>query len=166
MSIQQSVNQLLGTSTIAAGLYAHQPNVAQRRADIREAESVEASTTAKAGQAQKLEKSGKFISDSAKNLPDEVLRAGVRVNEDIQNLYADVRSGYERLAELRPGRAMEYIGAGARSKVRQQSAIGRIDNLQSQLEQRQADREAQRTTRAAILEGIRPTPPKPREVIK
>lgn len=40
MSIQQSVNQLLGAASIAAGLYAHQPNVQKKRADAAEYKSL------------------------------------------------------------------------------------------------------------------------------
>jgi hypothetical protein len=40
MSIQQSVNQLLGTAGIAAGLYAHQPNVQKKRAEKVELQNI------------------------------------------------------------------------------------------------------------------------------
>jgi len=166
MSIQQSVNQLLGTSTIAAGLYAHQPNVAQRRTNALEAQGIEASLQPKLERVKAIEGASEAVFSKRKDVPNEFLRATIRGDEDITSLYTDIRSGYERLAELRPDRAWEYSGESAHSKVKQDTALNRIDVLQKQLVQRQADREAQRTTRAAILEGTRPTPPKPREVIK
>lgn len=40
MAIQQSINQLLGSASIAAGLYAHQPNVQKKRAEKEEYKSL------------------------------------------------------------------------------------------------------------------------------
>lgn len=163
MSIQQSVNQLIGTSTVAAGLYAHQPSVQQER----EAKSLETTIGIKEARAEKLKAADTetFKGDTTK-LPDETFRAGIRMVDDIQNLYSEIRSGYERLSVLRPDRAEEYQRKGAVSKTSADNALSRIDQLQEQLEQRYADKEAQQATRASILEGTRPEGPKPREVIK
>lgn len=163
MSIQQSVNQLIGTTTVAAGLYAHQPSVQQER----EAKNLETTIGIKEARAAKLKAAdAEHFKGDVDKLPDEAFRAGVRMNEDLQDLYSEIRSGYERLSVLRPDRAEEYQRKGAVNKTSASNALSRIDQLQEQLEQRYADKEAQKATKAAILEGTRPEGPKPREVIK
>lgn len=54
MAIQQSVNQLLGSASVAAALYAHQPNVQKKKAEKEEYQKLSkdydpATTTMKSG---------------------------------------------------------------------------------------------------------------------
>jgi hypothetical protein len=73
MSIQQSVNQLIGTSTVAAGLYAHQPAVQAERQRKAEVEKVNKGITESADKLTAGDLAASGLREGLPGMPKEKL---------------------------------------------------------------------------------------------
>jgi hypothetical protein len=183
MSIQQSVNQLIGTSTVAAGLYAHQPAVQAERQRKAEVEKVNKGITESADKLTAGDLAASGLRESLPGMPKEKLddlshTSAIAHYEKTSEELDTVRDLYQRMGELDPSKAEFASGMDMH-----------IQHLQRILAERASYRQELLDAREMILKGTSSTGgrvkvpgrgiehfknnsrlngplPKPREVIK
>ena len=158
LELQQSVNQIWSSATWAAGLYAHLPQVQQKRA-----------------QAQKIKSLSKSISEGEQRslaIEEGYQKAGASLKEAQVAAHKErkrVVSEKEELARLTQAgpRAYEDIAYDEEMLAVQQEELKAAQQRTAQdIQARQANRERVEAARKLILEGSVENPIQPREVIK
>ena len=139
MSIQQSINQLIGTSTVAAGLYGHLPST-QRKRELKEVEK----GIAKAGDKYTAGAlaANADIKETLPGLPKESIKkmsheGAIREYESAGQGLADLRGLYQRLGELDPTRANFASGMDVHIRGLQEKLIEKASYRQELIKARE-----------------------------
>ena len=139
MSIQQSINQLIGTSTVAAGLYGHLPST-QRKREIKEIEQgIKASgdkytAGALAANADLKETLPGLPKESIKKMSHE---GAIREYESASQGLSEIRGLYQRLGEVDPARSNFASGMDVHIRGLQEQLIEKASYRQELLKARE-----------------------------
>lgn len=174
MSIQQSVNQLLGTAGIAAGLYAHQPNVQKKRADAADYERLNqeyqpGSMTTEIG--REGIKAEKGLTDAGLEPEEAAVKALEYTEKDLANIkrLAELEKDPKRKGELYEAAGftqgyIDYVGEEYQEFKQKQAQIEqeKRDKVQAAADEKQRIE----AIRNMIMEDAPQVQTTPREVIR